>query len=234
MALRVNLAMEDRIPADHLVIYGRGALLNGNQNLVTTFTVHPTHDFEVGHKFLYALTRTNILTNRVFTVTAKTGTTIQFNGAATSGVDKAWLIPLGVESGGVLQDDGTFSQLNYDGSTVAVYQDPNADDLFVNSEVPVDPGGEAGWWQLVSEVWAVAIARSGKPVRAYALVAAQPSVGGEGGIAGRGSELPGTGDPDNPFFIVEPDPIGEYGSILYAWMKQVDEDYAWQFITGIL
>lgn len=236
MALRVNLQMEDRIPARSVVVYGRGALLNGNQNLVQSFTVHAGHDFEVGHKFFYALTRTNILTTRVFTVTDLTGATIiEFDGAVTNGVDKAWLIPLGMESGGVLQDDGTFSKVLYDGSTVVVYQDPNGDDEYDNSAVLVDAGGEVGWWQPISETWAVSIANSGKPLRAYPVAVPDPSLIDDGSkVSGRGPDLPGSGDPDDPFFIQEPNPILEHGSILWAWMKQANGNYGWQFITGIL
>jgi hypothetical protein len=169
MAFRFNVTMNDDLPSGLVNIYTRGAIVNGAQSAVNTVTVHDTHDIQVGDKFLYALSRTNILTDRVFTVTARTATTITFSGGVFSFTDKNHLVPLGVDTGGVLQADGTYSALNWDGSTVSVGKDPNLDSLYDDAEVPVEPGGELGFWSDIEDLWGISRFTGGKPVRIYIL-----------------------------------------------------------------
>lgn len=215
MAFRYNITMNDNLPAGLVACYTRGAIVNGDQADTNTVTVHETHDFQIGHKFLYALTRSNIQTNRVFTITAKAATTVTFSGAAIAFSDGTHLVPLGTDTGGVLQTDGTYSPLNWDGSPIQTFSDPNEDDAYTNATVPVEPGGELGFWTEEADLWAVSRQLGGKPVRVYIL----SSVTGSGGQAvasdtiwdAKGDLAVGTG-PDAADNL----PVGTNGQILQA------------------
>lgn len=172
MAFRFNLVMSDDLPAGSLVLYKRGAIVSGTQDETNVVTVHEGHDFEVGEKFLYALTRTNISTDRVFTITAKDATSVTFESATRAFPDGAHLVPLGVDTGGVLQSDGTYSALQWDGSTATIYSDPAGDDALDDAITSVDPGGEVGFWADLTDLWGVSRNTAGKPLRAYILSAA--------------------------------------------------------------
>ncbi len=189
MAFRYNITMNDNLPAGTVVCYGKGAIVDGAQAATNTVTVHATHDFQIGDKFLYALTRVNIRTDRVFTITGTAATTITFSGAAFAFPDGVYIVPLGTDTGGVLQTDGTYSQIQWDGSGIAVYSDPNLDDAFSAANVPVEPGGELGFWTDEAEIWAVSRQTGGKPVRVYIL----SSITGSGDVPDTRSITAGAG-----------------------------------------
>ena len=161
--------MDDRLPASVATVYSRGGVVNGAQNNVNVVTVHAGHDIIAGHKFLYALNRTNILVSRVFTCTVATTTQITFSGASASFTDKNLLVPLSAETGGVLQADGSYSQILWDGSTITLYKDPNGDTSYTAATVPIEAGGEVGFWSNTADVWVVTRDTGGRPLRIYIL-----------------------------------------------------------------
>ena len=166
-AFRYVFNMEEHRPALKVSVLERGALVNETQTAVNTVTVHSPHDFAIGDKFLYALTRSNIRTERIFTVTASADTSVTFSGAPFTFPDKSHLINLGADTGGVLQTDGSYSKLNWDGSTVDVSKSPDLEDLYTNSEIAIDPGGEVGFWADATDIWVVARSTGGAPLRIY-------------------------------------------------------------------
>jgi len=161
--------MNDDLPAGLVNCYARGAVVNGEQSFVNTVTVHAPHDIQTGQKFLYALSRTNIQTERIFTCTARAATTITFSGLPFSFTDKNYLVPLGADTGGVLQADGSYSKINWDGTTVVVTKDPTGSSAYTSAAVPIEPGGELGFWSAESELWAVSRQIGGRPQRVYVL-----------------------------------------------------------------
>lgn len=180
--LRYAFTMDDHIPASQITAFTRGAVVNGAQSGVNTVTVHEGHDYQVSDKFLYALTRTNILTSRIFAITAKAATTITFSGSPETFTDKNYLVPLGADTGGVLQADGTYSILKWDGSTVVCYKDPHGDATLALATIPVEPGGEVGFWANTTEIWCVARNTGGGPLRAYILSSVSAAIV-SGGVA---------------------------------------------------
>lgn len=229
--VRFSLQMGDRLPAHDAVIYTRGAKVNGTQTLVNTVTVHAGHDFLIGHKFLYALTRSNVTKTRVFTVTAKTTTTVTFGGAAFTWVDDSWLVPLGVDTGGVQQPDGTFSDANYDGSPLSVYSDPAGDSSFLYARVPIEPGGDLGFWCATSDLWILARDSRGRIVRFYIVSQTSTGSGGGGGVTvvAPGDVTPG--DDNNPSFRVRR--VAGSGDFLDAWLKDSSDAYHWEEVLQI-
>ena len=167
--LRYLITIDDRIPASVATVYSRGGVVNGAQDNVNVVTVHAGHDIVAGHKFLYSLDRTNISVGRVFTCTVATTTQITFSGAAATFTDKNHLVPLSADTGAILQADGTFSQINWDGSTVVLFKDPNGDTTYTAATVPVAPGGEIGFWSNTSDVWVITRSSGGRPLRIYIL-----------------------------------------------------------------
>ena len=65
--VRFSLQMGDRLPAHDAIIYKRGAVVDGTQNLTNNLLVHAGHDILSGEKFYYALSRSNVIKTRVFT-----------------------------------------------------------------------------------------------------------------------------------------------------------------------
>ena len=63
--VRFSLQMGDRLPAHDAIIYKRGAVVDGTQNLTNAVTVHAGHDILLGEKFYYALSRSNVIKTRV-------------------------------------------------------------------------------------------------------------------------------------------------------------------------
>ena len=215
--------MGDRLPAHDAIIYTRGAVVDGNQNLVTTVTVHQGHDFIVGHKFYYALSRSNVRKERVFTVSAKTATTISYTGAFTW-PDGSFLVPLGVDTGAVQQPDGSYSDPNYDGSPLSVYSDPAGDGAYLYARVPIEAGGDLGFWCATADLWVLARDSRGRIVRFY-IVSQSATGGGAGGSVTVDTDTATPGDDNNPGFLVVR-AAGE-ADIWYAWTKGSDDVYFW-------
>lgn len=165
--VRFSLQMGDRLPAHTAVVMGRGAIVNGNQTNVNAVAVHSGHDLSVNDKFYYALSRSNVIRTRVFTVTVKTATLITYSGAPFSWPSGAFLVPLGVDTGAELQSDGSWSDPNFDGSPLTAYSDPNGDGSYPYAEVPVEPGGDLGFWCATFEVWILALDSRRRIVRVY-------------------------------------------------------------------
>lgn len=167
-AFRYVFNMEPHRPALLVSVFSRGAIVDGGpQTAVNTVTVHAPHDIQIGDKFLYALTRSNIKTERIFTVSGIATDSVTFDGDPFTFVDKCHLVGIGVDSGGIEQDDGTFSKLNWDGSTIDVAKSPDMADLYSNSEIAVEPGGEVGFWAEATDLWCIARATGGAPLRIY-------------------------------------------------------------------
>lgn len=217
---RYFLNIEDRVPARWLAVLERGAIVNGAQAGVNTVTVHSPHEFATDDKFIYAETRTNLQshTSRVFTVSSATETTVTFSGATFSFPDKALLVNLGADTGGVQQNDGTYSKLNYDAAAVTIYKEPQGVAAWSESKAAVDPGGECGFWGSGQTVWAVAINSQGIGIRAY------PDIGSAGATAPRVAALPSAGGAGQLVLLG-----GSAGvpDTLYCWMKFSDDTYDW-------
>lgn len=192
MPFRYNVTMNDDLPAGLVGLYSRGAIVNGSQAATNTVTVHATHDFAANDKFLYALTRSNIQTDRVFVVTATTTTTVTFSGAALAFPDLSMLVPLGVDSGGVLQPDGSYSKIEWNGTDILAYKDGNGDSAYTLATVPVEPGGELGFWSTESDLWGISRNTGGKPVRVYILGTPTISSAGTNPQLGASLSLPRT------------------------------------------
>lgn len=218
---RYFLNIEDRVPVRNFAVLERGALVNGAQASVNTVTVHEGHDFATSDKFIYCTTRTNVRIERIFTVSSATSTTVTFSGGTFSFPDKALLVNLGVDTGGVIQDDGSYSKLNFDAAAVTIYEDPAGDSSITNSQASVDPGGEVGFYASGSVVWAVTLNAGGLPNRAY------PDVGSAGSVAPRATALPATGAPGQYFVL---DGGTGVGDIVYIWVKFTDDTYDWMFL----
>lgn len=212
------LNIEDRVPAKWFSVLERGAIVNGVQNSVNAVTVHDGHEFATNDKFIYAENRRNILIDRIFTVSSATATTVTFGGASFSFPDKAYLINLGVDTGGVVQNDGSFSKLEYDAAAVAVYKDPAGDDAWANSRVDIDPGGEVGFWADGRMVWGVVRNSGGHGVRLYT------DIGSTSGGGSRGTVLPSTGNPGQIFLL---DNGAGNGDTVYVRAKFSDDTYDW-------
>lgn len=209
-AFRYVFNMEEHRPALRVTVYPRGGIVNGaHVTPINTVLIHNTHDLQIGDKFLYALTRSNILTERIFTVTARSATGVTFSGLPFSFPDKAMLIPLGVDTGGVLQADGTYSKINWDASTVSVGKDPNMDALYTASTVPIEPGGEVGFWANASDIWVIARSTGGQPLRAY--IFASLAIGADTIWDAKGDLAVGTGAD-----TAQRLPVGTNGFVLTA------------------
>lgn len=222
--------MGDRLPAHSAIVYTRGGIVAGNQNNTNEVTVHAGHDIQVGHKFFYALSRSNVVKTRVFTCTARTATTVQYSGATYTWKDGTFLVPLGNDTGGVEQTDGSFSDVNFDGSTVETYSDPAGDEQYLYSEVPIEPGGDLGFWCNTADLWILARDSRGRIVRFY--IVSQASASGAGGgsvVVDTDTATPG--DDNNPSFLVVR-AVGE-GDKLYCWLKGSNDAYAWEEIISI-
>lgn len=228
MAFRFFVTIDDRLPAHDFVVYTRGAIVNGAQNAVTTVTVHPTHDIQIGDKFLYALNRTTILKNRVFTVTGRTATSVTFSGGANSFPDRALLVPLGTDSGGVQQPDGQFSDPAWDGTVVNAYR-ADGEDGYALAQVNVDAGGEVGFWCDTVDIWAIARNTRGNPLRVYMLSASGAAAGG-GGVTLVTSD-PGSGNAGD-LILVYNSGSGE-GATLKVWAADSSDVYHWETIIQI-
>ena len=228
--VRFSLQMGDRLPAHTAVIYTRGAVVDGNQNLVNAVTVHSNHDLEVGDKFYYALTRSNIIKGRVFTVTVKTATQIDYGGAAFTWPDGSFIVPLGTDTGAEQQPDGSYSDPQYDGSPLSVYSDPSGDDAYLYAHVPIEPGGDLGFWCATSDLWILALDSRNRIVRFY--IVSQTSTGGDtAGSVVVDTDTSTPGDDANPSFLVVR-AVGE-GDKLYIWAKGSNDAYAWEEIVQI-
>lgn len=222
--------MGDRLPAHSAIVYTRGAIVAGTQNNTNEVTVHAGHDIQVGHKFFYALSRSNIVKTRVFTCTARTATTVEYSGATYTWKDGTFLVPLGNDTGGVEQQDGSFTDVNFDGSTVEVYSDPAGDEQYLNAEVPIEPGGDLGFWCNTADLWILARDSRGRIVRFYIVSQAAASGGGGGGIVV--DEDTGTpGDDNNPSILVVRE--AGVGDIVYFWLKDSEDAYEWREILAI-
>jgi hypothetical protein len=217
---RYFLDIEDRVPVKDIVVYNRGAVVNGVQNDVNTVTIHSDSDFAVSDKFLYAQDRTNVITDRVFTVSAVTATTVQFSGDTFSFPDKSLLVPLGTDTVAA-RADGSWPLPEWDGSPLTVYQDPGGDDAYTNSQVNSLAGGEVGFWGTGEIVWVVCRSNLGAPLRVY------PDMAPGGGAAAAGATLPATGTNGQFFWYREG--AGK-ASILYIWGPAKDNTEDWNEI----
>jgi len=159
---RYFVNIEDRVPATFVTVYGRGCMVNGAQTAVTTVTVHAGFDLAASDKFLYAETPTNVKTDRIFTVSSVTASSVTFSGLAHSFADASLLVPLGTDSVGIASGNP-----NWDGSGVTIYEDPAGTLAATNSTVSVFPGGEAGFWGTGAPLWLVAHTAAGRPTRVY-------------------------------------------------------------------
>jgi hypothetical protein len=215
---RYFLDIEDRVPVSAFAVLERGAVVNGDQAAVNTVTVHEGHDFAASDKFIYALARDNIRIDRIFTVSSVTATTVVFSGATFSFPDKALLINLGVDTGGVIQNDGSYSKLEYDAAAITVYKDPAGDAAWTNSQVDVDPGGEVGFYGDGRVVWGVALDTGGRGIRIY------PDVGSAAASAARGTSLPSDGTPGQLFIL---DGGAGVADIVYIRVEFSDDTFDW-------
>jgi hypothetical protein len=231
--VRFSLQMGDRLPAASAVIFKRGAVVNGNQNAVNMVTVHQPHDFADGDKFYYALTRSNIIKTRVFTVTGYNPnfpTQVPYSGAVFTWPDGSFLVPLGTDTGAEQQPDGSYSDPNYDGSPLSVYSDPHGDDAYLYAKVPIEPGGDLGFWCSTSDLWILALDSRLRIVRFYIVSQSSATAGGSGGVTvDTDSATPG--DDANPSFLIVRN-AGE-GDKLYIWAKGSNDAYAWEEIVQI-
>lgn len=226
--LRYSLSVGDRIPVHTAVVYKRGAIVNGNQNLVETVTVHEGHDIQIGQKFLYALTLSNIILTRVFTCTGRTATTVSYSGAFTW-VNRCLLVPLEADTGGTQNPDGSFNKPNYDGSTVVASVDPNGDDDYIASEVPVEPGGYLGFFTETADVWIIGMDSQRRPVRVFIESGTQGSGTGGGAGVEVGTDVTiWVGDDANPSFFIERN--AGVGDKFYVWGKTSDDTYRAELI----
>ena len=228
--VRFSLQMGDRLPAHDAIIYKRGAVVDGTQNLTNAVTVHAGHDILLGEKFYYALSRSNVIKTRVFTVTVVTSTVVTYGGGAFTWVDGSFLVPLGNDTGGVQQPDGSYSDPLYDGSTVVVYSDPAGGDQYLYSHVPIEPGGDLGFWCATSDLWILARDSRGRIVRFYIVSQSSATGGGSGGVTvAANTSIPG--DDNNPSFLVVR-AVGA-GDKLYIWAKDSTDAYHWEEILEI-
>ena len=218
---RYFLNIEDRVPVKNFAVLERGAMVNGVQSAVTTVTVHDGHDLATDDKFIYCQTRTNTQLTRIFTVSSSTATTVTFSGATFSFPDKALLLNLGADTGGVIQNDGTYSKLEFDAAAVTIYEDPAGDSAITNSQASIDPGGEVGFYADGSVVWATTLDSGGLPNRVY------PDVGSAGSIAPRSTALPTAGTPGQYYVL---DGGAGVGDIVYMWIKGSGDTYDWTYI----
>ena len=230
--VRFSLQMGDRLPAHDAIIYKRGAVVDGTQNLTNNLLVHSGHDILSGEKFYYALSRSNVIKTRVFTADAGTDSThLHYTGAAFTWVDGSFAVPLGNDTGAVQQPDGSYSDPLYDGSTVVVYSDPAGGDQYLYSHVPIEPGGDLGFWCSTSDLWILARDSRGRIVRFY-IVSQSSAGGGTGGgsvVVDTDTAIPG--DDNNPSFLVVR-AVGA-GDKLYIWAKDSTDAYHWEEILEI-
>jgi hypothetical protein len=147
-----------------LIAYQRGARVNGSQENVNVVTVHGDHGIAIGDKFLYGLSSTNILTDRVFTASGSTATTVTFSGAAFTFPDAAFLVNIGVDSVTV-NADGSWPLPIWDGSTVTMYSDSVGDNSVARLLLPND--GEVFIWVNSTPFWGVARDSGTRPCRVY-------------------------------------------------------------------
>jgi len=218
---RYFLKHDDRIPAKWASVLERGAIVNGAQTVASgsTVTVHAEHEFASGDKALYALERDNISQVVVFSISGTTSTTLTISPAITV-PDKAILINLGADTGGVIQTDGSYSKPNWDAAAVTIYKDPNGDEAHSNSRVDVDPGGELGYWGAGTAQWIVLRQSGGDPIRAYMDI----EVGGT--TSASGAALPAFGSKGQTYLLEGPP------DILYAWMANSAGVEDWEEIAG--
>ena len=235
--VRFSLQIGDRLPAHDAVVYKRGAVVNGNQNNVKTVTVHSGHDIQIGDKFYYALSRSNIRKERVFTaLTGGTDAThVKFAHPSSSGSfsfpDGAFLVPLGTDTGASLQQDGSYSDPNYDGSPLQVYSDPAGNGQYLNAHVPIEPGGDLGFWCSTSDLWILARDSRGRIVRFYIVSQTSAAGSGTGGSVTVAEDTSIPGDDLNPSFLVVR--ADDAGDILYVWLKDSSNVYHWEQVLQI-
>ena len=230
--VRFSLQMGDRLPAHDAVIYKRGAIVNGTHNNTNTVVVHAGHNIEVNDKFYYALSRSNVVKTRVFTCTQSAATEIRYSGGAFTWVNGSFMVPLGADTGAVQQPDGSFSDPNYDGSPLEVYSDPHGDGQYLHATVPIEPGGDLGFWCSTSDLWILARDSRGRIVRFY--IVSQTSAGSGGGSGGSVAVEADTstpGDDANPSFLVVRGTAT--GDKLYMWLKDSSDVYHWEEILQI-
>jgi len=229
--VRFSLQMGDRLPAHDAIIYSRGAIVNGTQNLTNAVTVHSGHDLLVGHKFYYALSRSNVVKTRVFTVSAKTSTQVSYTGGAFTWVDGSFMVPLGTDTGATQQPDGSYSDPVYDGSPLTVYSDPAGDSQYLAARVPIEAGGDLGFWCATSDLWILARDSRGRIVRFYIVSQSSAAGGGGGGSVVVDTDTATPGDDNNPSFLVVR--AGAAGDKLYVWLKDSSDAYHWEEILEI-
>lgn len=222
MPARFNLNAEYRIPAEQLQVYQRGAVVNGKQTNVTSILCHAGHDITAGCKFIYAMNRTTISTRRVFVAAGGTDATHVVIGTPFSFPDKALLINLGTGETAatqVLPDGTTLPPIGWNGSPVAAYKDPNGDVAWPLGRVPMETGGEAGFWANATDLWAISMDNGLKPIRVYIL---QGQIFG-----GSGTALPASGSPGQ-FFVLHNPVLGVNGDIRYCWLADDTGTYHWE------
>lgn len=165
---RVNVSIEDNVPAASIVALPRGGIVNGTQAAVNTVNLFRGHEFIVGDKFIYGIDRVTIRADRVFVVTAITSTSVTFSGAVFSFPNLSILVNLGPDTGGAAQADGSFLRPNWNGSRVVAYSDPDAQTAITSAIVTLDAGGEAGFWTTTTTpIWVVGRDGQTLPVRLY-------------------------------------------------------------------
>jgi len=234
---RYNLQLGGRLPLHDAVIYPRGAIVNGNQNNVAQVTVHNGHDFSVNDKFYYALSRSNIYKQRVFSVGSNgfSSTTLRFTPPQSTTTrfsfpDGALLVPLGADTGCTQNPDGSWSDPNFDGSSVAVYADPNGDSQYLNATVPIEPGGDLGFWCSVPDIWVLARDSRQNIQRIY--ICSQVGGSGGGGTSisvNANTSVPGD-DTAPSFMIVRNNGVGDQ---IYIWARDSAGVSHWELITSI-
>lgn len=209
MVYRHTFAMDDGVPVRRLIVFERGAVLNGTTSS-SPATVHANHDILTGDKFVYAPAFNRVIGAEVYDVNVAGATSITYTGTAVTLADKGLLIGIGSDSG------SPRNRPNWDGSRVNVYKDPAASAVYANAELPVAVGAHVGFWSDTPQVWVAALDSSNRIVQVYIL--------GDSAGSESGSSLPGSAYRGQLFVLTQGAGLPD---ILYCYMKQSADTYDW-------
>lgn len=185
--------------------YALGAITNGIQIGASAIMVHEGHGF-VADEFLMVRTDPTLF-RKVASVTA---THLTLDSGPLSVGDDWELLNLGTDS-------GTTSP-HYDGSTVTIYRDSNADTFITNSRVTADSVGKYDYWVNRTTVWELIRDGDGTPVELVVdavcfgrVIRANPLPTLKSHETTMGVLAGGSGVPDQN----------------WLWMKKEDDSWGW-------
>lgn len=204
--------VEDRVPARYATVYTRGALVNGAHTGVNTVAVHAGHEIATGDNFVAFVDGKTPLSDRVYTASTAASTSIVFANEVQSFPNRCILVGLGTDSGSLASD------VAFDGSSLTVYKDPAGSASWTSANVDIQPSGEFSFYGSGRPVWVLIRNAYNKPTRVYIDVAPY------GPVAAGGTALPAAGVPRQLFVLEQGAGLPD---ILYCWVKQASDAYAW-------